>query len=106
MARNIGQVFEFYNTKSKAWVELKPHKGEAKTACFARCKAEGLSIRVLHKSGSFFTIANADKLPKGVTARFSAKAEARKAKAKKAKAKPKAKTIQAKAMEYYLANHA
>ena len=103
------KTFQAYNPKSNTWEDLKlKNKKETRMACYARYKAKGFAIRVLHDSGSYFTIANAKKLPKAVDAKFSVKTLQKQAKSKsktKTKAKPKAAPTMAEAMEFYIANH-
>jgi len=59
--------WQVFNLKTKKWNKLP--KG-----AYDKLSAEGRSIRILYPSGSFFTRANPEKLPKGVEARFSQKA--------------------------------
>ena len=66
--------WQVYNLKSGKWNKLK--KGAFKAEA-----AKGSIIRMVHPNGSWFTKANADKLPKGVVAHFSKKAADRAAKA-------------------------
>ena len=67
------KVFKAYS-KDGRWIKL------AKGGYKAKVEA-GIPVGIFHENGGYFTIANADKLPEGVPAKFSAKAEA-KAKAK------------------------
>jgi len=56
--------WQVYNLETGKWNKLK--KGAYKAEA-----ANGSIIRMVYPSGSFFTRANADKLPKGVPAKFS-----------------------------------
>ena len=66
--------WQVYNLKSGKWNKLK--KGAFKAEA-----AKGSIIRKVHANGSWITLANPEKLPKGVEARFSQKAADRAAKA-------------------------
>ena len=103
------KTFQAYNPKSNTWEDLKlKNKKETRMACYARYKAKGFAIRVLHDSGSYFTIANAKKLPKTVDAKFSVKTLQKQAESKtktKTKTKAEAAPTMAEAMEFYIANH-
>ena len=58
----------FFNDE---WIEL----AEGYEA-FKSAKAEGFPIRIVHPSGSYKVISNADSLPEGEPARYVAGAEA------------------------------
>ena len=61
------QKWQVFNLKTGKWNKLK--KGAFKAEA-----AKGSIIRIVQPNGGFATIANAEKLPKGVEARFSQKA--------------------------------
>ena len=66
--------WQVFNLKTGKWNKLP--KG-----AYQRLAAEGGIIRKVHANGSWITLANPEKLPKGVEARFSQKAADRAAKA-------------------------
>ena len=67
------KTFKAYS-KDGRWIKL------AKGGYKAKVEA-GIPVGIFHENGGYFTIANSDKLPEGVPAKFSAK-QAEKAKAK------------------------
>lgn len=69
------KTFQALSTNGR-WITL----GDKKKT-FNEKRDAGIPIRILHENGGFFTIENADKLPEGIPAKFSAK-QAEKAKAK------------------------
>ena len=71
---NAQKKWQVFNLKTGKWNKLK--KGAFKAEA-----AKGSIIRILWANGSWFTRANADKLPEGVLAQFSQKAADRAAKA-------------------------
>ena len=61
---NAQKKWQVFNLKTGKWNKLK--KGAFKAEA-----AKGSIIRIVQPNGGFATIANAEKLPKGVEARFS-----------------------------------
>ena len=63
------RIFQSLSSDGR-WIKM----GDKKKTLKEKTEA-GIPVRILHPNGGFFTIANADKLPEGVPAKFSAKAE-------------------------------
>ena len=77
---NAQKKWQVFNLKTGKWNKLKQGAFHAEVA-------KGNIIRIVQPNGGFKTIANADKLPKGVEASFSQLAADRAAKAAKAATK-------------------